>query len=293
MTTHETSSGGMDEVLRAGGAARPLRVVRGPDGRPRVVRRGLRALAALQAKVPRVLRVGVIRDGRIVEERILRRREAITVGASERNHFVVADAGLSGRHPLFDYRTTVDGERCVLTIADGMTGRLAFADPDGGVMDLDEVRASARAVPGRRGAEVRLDDGCRGKIVLGDTTLLFQFVVPPPAQPIPQLQASVRGGWLARIDSGFATSLGVALAAHLALLCGTMIPDWPKPSVDELIASDYMPLQVVPASIEDALPAVIEEGDAAVKRAAGTRRSSRSRRGPRRRRRGRDGRRRG
>jgi hypothetical protein len=63
---------------------RPLRMVRGPDGRPRMVRRGLKALAAMQANVPRVLRIGVIRGARIVEERVLRTRETITVGASEK-----------------------------------------------------------------------------------------------------------------------------------------------------------------------------------------------------------------
>ncbi|MBI5489638.1 MAG: AgmX/PglI C-terminal domain-containing protein [Deltaproteobacteria bacterium] len=228
----------------------------------RVVRRGLRALAALQAKVPRVLRVGVIRDGRIVEERILRRRETITVGSSERSHFVVADAGLAGRHPLFELREGVGGERYVLTIAGSMTGRIALGEAGGGVMDFTELRASGKGTPGRRGLEVPLDDGSRGKIVVGDTTLLFQFVVPPPVQPLPQLPASVRGGWLARVDSGFVTSLGVAMAAHVALLCGTMIPNWPKPTLEELVASDFSPLPFGSMAIEDAAPAEPKDGDA-------------------------------
>ncbi|MBI5501461.1 MAG: AgmX/PglI C-terminal domain-containing protein [Deltaproteobacteria bacterium] len=261
MTNTDTSSGPVDEIPRIPERPRPLRVVRGPDGRPRLVRRGLRALAALQANVPRVLRVGVIRDGRIVEERILRRRETITVGPSERSHFVVADAGLQGRHPLFELREGAGGERYVLTIADGMTGRIGLGGVAAGVMTFEELRASGKGTPGRRGLEVPLDDGCRGKVVVGDTTLLFQFVVPPPVQPLPQLPASVRGGWLARLDGGFAASLGVAMAAHVALLCGTMIPNWPKPTIEELVASDFAPLQLTPMSIEDATPADPKDGD--------------------------------
>jgi len=260
MEYSNTSSGPVDDIPQIPNRPKPLRVVRGPDGRVRVVRRGLQALAALQAKVPRVLRVGVIRDGRIVEERILRRRETITVGSSERSHFVVADAGLPGRHPLFELREGADGQRYVLTIADGMTGRIALGAAGGGVMDFTELRASGKGTPGRRGFEVPLDDGCRGKIVVGDTTLLFQFVVPPPVQPLPQLPASVRGGWLARLDGSFAASVGVAMAAHVALLCGTMIPNWPKPTIEELMASDFSPLQLNSMSIEDAVPVAPKDG---------------------------------
>src|SRR5690606_27723886 len=42
-----------------------------------------------------------------------------------------------------------------------------------------------------------------GKVVVGDPTLLFQFVVPPPAQPRPQLPAAVVGGFVAGIDWPF------------------------------------------------------------------------------------------
>jgi hypothetical protein len=260
--TNDMLSRPVAEIPDINSHPRPLRMVRGPDGRPRMVRRGLRALAAMQANVPRVLRVGVIRGARIVEERVLRTRETITVGASEKCHFVVGDAGFSGRHPLFELQPGLDGERYVLNIADGMTGRVAFAPQDGGVIDLEALQAAGKGTVGRRGLQVPLDDKCKGKITVGDTTLLFQFVVPPPLQPRPQLPASVKGGWVARIDPGLVSSLSVAVLAHIGLLCGTMLPDWPKPTLDEMLASDYSPLQFGPSlSIEDALPPPDETGD--------------------------------
>jgi hypothetical protein len=197
---------------------KPIRVVRGPDGKPRVVRRGAAAMAALQANVPKVLRIGVIQGARIIEERIIRRRETVTVGQSEKNHFVVPHAEVPGRHALFELKPG------------GPKGEQYF--------------------PGPNGILVPLTDDCKGKVVIGDTTMLFQFVVPPPIQPRPQLPASVRGGWIERMDPGFMISLGVAIVLHIGMICGTMIPNWPKPTLDEILASDYSPvnIQVVTAS---------------------------------------------
>ena len=48
--------------------------------------------------------------------------------------------------------------------------------------------------------QVPLSDEARGKIVVGETTFLFQFVAPPPAQPKPQLPVSVRSGLSTDID---------------------------------------------------------------------------------------------
>ncbi len=240
---------------------RPVRIVRGPDGRPRLVRRGLQALAAMRANVPKVLRIGVIRDARIVEERVLRRRETVTAGPSEKAMLVIADANLPSRHPLFELREDGGKSRYYLTLCDGMKGRVAFPADQGGVMDIDAVRASGRTVAGRRGPQVALDDGCRGKIVVGDTTLLFQFVVPPPLQPRPQLPASVRGGWTSRLEPGFVASLAVALFVHLGLLCATMIPDWPKPTLDDILASDYSPVNLIEVKAEDLTPADTVDGD--------------------------------
>ncbi|MBI5499419.1 MAG: AgmX/PglI C-terminal domain-containing protein [Deltaproteobacteria bacterium] len=230
---------------------KPIRVVRGPDGKPRVIRRGAAAMAALQANVPKVLRIGVIQGARIIEERIIRLRETVTVGQSEKNHFVTPHASVPGRFPLFELRPGgPKGDQYFLTIAPEMSGRVAFPAADGGVMDLAAIRASKKALPGSRGTQVALTEDCKGKVVIGDTTMLFQFVVPPPIQPRPQLPASVRGGWIARLDGGFMYSLGAAFAIHVGLFCGVMIPEWPKPTLDEILAGDFSPvnIQVVTAS---------------------------------------------
>ena len=49
------------------------------------------AMQAVQVKPagPKVLRIGLIQGGKIVEERVIRKRETVTVGSSEKNHFVI------------------------------------------------------------------------------------------------------------------------------------------------------------------------------------------------------------
>ncbi|MEZ4337591.1 MAG: hypothetical protein R3B82_13310 [Sandaracinaceae bacterium] len=79
---------------------------------------------------PKVLRIGLIQGDKIVEERIIRKRETVTVGSSEKNHFVVSAGGLSSRFELFQ----LVGNDYILNFTDQMRGRVGLA---GGVKVLD------------------------------------------------------------------------------------------------------------------------------------------------------------
>lgn len=223
---------------------KPLRIVKGPDGKPRVVRRGIAAFAALQANIPKVLRIGVIQGARIVEERIVRKRETVFVGPNEKNHFIVPNPNLPPRHPLFELRPGTAGEQYFLTVLPDMNGRVAFPADQGGVVDFASLRSSGRAVQTPKGWQVALNDQCRGKVVVGDTTMLFQFVVPPPVQPPPQLPASVRGGWLERMEGPFTACAAVSLVLHVGMMVGALVPEWPKPTLEDILASEYAQLPI-------------------------------------------------
>lgn len=124
---------------------------------------------------PRVLRIGVMQGSRIIEERIIRTRDSVSVGQSARSTFILAHPSLPAHHVLF--QSGRDGY--VLRSRPFMTGRIATRE---GPLLLE---GESTRVP--------LDDSSRGKLVFGDVTLLFQFVAPPPVQPRPQLPSSVRG----------------------------------------------------------------------------------------------------
>ena len=116
----------------------------------------------------RVLRVGIVRAGRVIDERIVKQRITVTIGTREDAMFVVPSAPPS--FALFQR----EGADYVLHLLDGMTARLAL--PTG----ITELR-------GGLGTSVLLTDEARGKIVIGDTTILFQLVAPPPVQLKAQL----------------------------------------------------------------------------------------------------------
>src|SRR5262249_39611733 len=64
--------------------------------------------------------------------------------------------------------------------------------------------------------QVKLTDDARGKVVVGETTFLFQFVAPPPVQPRPQLPLSVKSG--NKVDWNFTMITAMSLLSHVAVL---------------------------------------------------------------------------
>lgn len=169
---------------------------------------------------PKVLRIGLIQGDKIVEERIIRKRETVTVGSSEKNHFVVAAPGLSSRFELFQ----LVGNDYILNFTDQMRGRVGLA---GGVKVLDELRSSGGARKANGYYQVKLTENSRGKVEIGNTTLLFQFVVPPPVQPRPQLPAAVVGGFIAGIDWLFTAFVMFSFMTHFGFIIYLENADWP------------------------------------------------------------------
>src|SRR4051794_28893296 len=69
----------------------------------------------------RVLRIGIVKDGRVVEERIVKNRASVIVGPGEDATFVLP---LARAHRLFEK----DGDGYVLNFLPEMTGRIALED---------------------------------------------------------------------------------------------------------------------------------------------------------------------
>lgn len=145
---------------------------------------------------PKVLRIGLLQNGTIVKEEVIRKRETVSVGTSERNHFILAAEGLPSRFELFQ----LVGADYILNFTDAMSGRVGLP---GGVQQLEQLRATGGARNAGGYWQVKLGDSSRGKVVIGHTTVLFQFVNPPPPAAKPQLPAAVRGGFFKGIDWPF------------------------------------------------------------------------------------------
>jgi outer membrane biosynthesis protein TonB len=128
------------------------------------------------APAKKVLRIGVIRDGKIVAERIFARSQAVTVGTGRHNTVVVSAAGVPESFPLFQPQ----GGAYRIGIVDAMSGIVAPSDV---ALDVAALKTGPGVVSPAPGLyQVALADTARGKVRVGDTTVLFQFV-PPPAAP--------------------------------------------------------------------------------------------------------------
>lgn len=179
----------------------------------------MRAMAVTEG--PKVLRIGVVRAGRVIEERVVKQRTTVTVGTAETSMFVMSGGAVPPSFPLF---ALISGDY-YLTLADGMKGRIALPS---GITDLDAVRGSAPVVDGA--FRVKLGDDARGKVVLGDTTFLFQLVAAPPVQPKPRLPLGVKGTAGSAIDWSLTIIAACSFLFHFGIV-GSMYSDWMDPIV--------------------------------------------------------------
>ncbi len=208
----------------------------------------------------RILRIGIIQAGKFTEERLIRSRHSVTIGASTRNTIALPWANLPPTLKLFamckgTYR---------LRYSEGMRGRIALNQ--GQVMNLAEAAPGQAQGSGRR-LELPLTEEARGKIVLGDVTILFQFVTPPPAAPSPQLPASVRGGVFSNVDWGLACSFITMAVLQFSFLTYVHAME-PPPRIrpDEIAAATqrYIPIYKLPL-VPD-LKKLSELGEKAIKK---------------------------
>lgn len=142
----------------------------------------------------KLLRVGIIQDRRVVEERLLRRHENVSIGDGAKNTFILPGAGLPKSTTLFEARGTHD---YALVFERGMEGRIDLGDEP---MTLAELARTRHAQKRGNKFVVPMSLNARGKVVLGNVTLLFQFVDAPPVLPRPQLPAAAKGGITSQLE---------------------------------------------------------------------------------------------
>lgn len=168
----------------------------------------------------RILRIGVLLGGKIVEERLIRERAPVTIGQSMKNTFSIPIEGLPLEFTLF----AIDENRYSLRFLGKMDGRVS--DAGGQVHTLDALKNRGAQNAGAYW-QVALGDQSRGKLSFGDLTILFQFVTEPPRQPKPMLPASVRGTFADRFDPRLSVILGASIVLHFSVVIFALVTDIP------------------------------------------------------------------
>jgi hypothetical protein len=172
-----------------------------------------------QGPRPRILRIGILLGGKIVEERLIRERTSVTIGQSMKNTFSIPIEGLPLELTLF----SLEDGKYHLRFLDKMDGRLSAGDQ---VMTLDALKGRGATNHGSYWS-VPLSENSRGKLSVGDLTILFQFVTEPPRQPKPMLPASVRGTFADRLDPRLSVILGTSIMIHFAIVIIALNMDVP------------------------------------------------------------------
>ena len=210
-------------------------------GQPGQMTAVMRAIA--QASGPKVLRIGLVQDGRVIEERIIKQRTSVTIGSSEKAIFVIPTPNIPPQFKLFE----LIGTDYYLNFIDGMGGRVALQS---GISELAGLRGQAKKVG--NAYQIRLSEEARGKVVVGNTTFLFQFVAPPPPQPRPQLPLAVKGGLASQIDWNLTIIAAFSFLLHFGVI-GAMYSDWMDPVInDDLTAGGLIDMMKnIPAAPVD------------------------------------------
>ncbi len=206
---------------RDGGAA---------DVRPGAMTRAMRAVDRGPRPGARALRWALVRDGRIVSEAVVPPDRALSVGASGD----VPCAGVRERALAW-----CEAGAWRLRVRPEWSGRV------GERTLADRVERGAREDDGW--VVLDLEEGARGRVVIGEHALLLQIIDPPPARTRPALPAALTGGLLRQADWVFTGFVAASFILHFAFVVGLLEADWPVetaliPARDaELIYVEYAP----------------------------------------------------
>ena len=85
-------------------------------------------MSAPAPQQPKILRIGIIQGKKIIEERLIRAGETVSIGESTKNTFVLPPTTLqSKRHSLFIHK----GSRYFLNFTDEMDVKIALSNSFG------------------------------------------------------------------------------------------------------------------------------------------------------------------
>ncbi len=190
------------------------------------------------AEMNRVLKIGLVQDGKLIEDSTLGDKAGVTIGLDPSNTLSIAEPNIPRRHMLLEH--TNQGYK--LNILEGMTGRLQI---DYKTMDFAEAIKSGLAKKAVKGYEIVLAKESKGKITVGRSTVLFQLVPPPPPPPIMQLPKELKAGLFRNFDLFFMVVLLISALLHTSLIL--YLNSIPLSDVDEMPLDAERFIQVVQA----------------------------------------------
>lgn len=193
-------------------------------------------MSTKQQNERKVLRIGIIQGGKIIEERTLKKRETVTVGSSDKAMFSVSSSSLPKSFDLFEL---VNGEYQVRFTPE-MGGVVQLKEGD--VNELGQLQARPEAIKKADSTAFPITDDARGKIKVGDITVLFQFRAAPASVGKAALPPEVRGTFVSNIDIQFSSILTIVLLSVVSLAAYARTFPYIEPTTIEEVAERYQKL---------------------------------------------------
>jgi outer membrane biosynthesis protein TonB len=202
-----------------------------------------------QQQQAKVLRIGIVQGGKVVHERLIKPGQSVTIGESPKNTFVFSAPGLPKRFTIFQMK----GGHYQMAFTPEMQGKVAL---EAGIKNLAQMAAAGSNAP----LEFALTAKSRGKIVVGDVTVLFQFVAAPPESARKISRQDFRPKLLDEDDPVFLgfLALWTAVAAVLMIYVYNTEPV-ESVSMDEIpdrFVTVMQPAEEAPPPPEDTEPSV-------------------------------------
>src|SRR5690606_13608879 len=110
---------------------------------------------------------------------------------------------------------------------EAMRGKIS-TQGSGTPVDLATLKSQGLAKKKGNTYHLPLTNQHRGKIMVGDFTIIFQFVVPPPRPATPKLPASARGSLWQQLDWPFALALAAVFVLEAPVIVAFQYMDPPE-----------------------------------------------------------------
>lgn len=168
----------------------------------------------------KVLRLAVVQDGLVCDEVHQHRPGALSFGSDYRSDVLLFGGAAPLKHTMFDYRQG----HYFLDLPASAKGKISLGNKAITVSALRQQFAGSDRV------RVVLDPRSKGKLVIGETTILFQFADPkplPPRVPFPTEYAM-------RLRDAFSPLDSYTMAGSAAVLGSFFVHQCNQPRKDEL-----------------------------------------------------------
>ena len=204
---------------------------------------------AQRQKLVKVLRIGVLQDGKIVQEKRIGVGNTVTVGASPKATFSYPLPKVPRKFPLF----VAKGDNYFLRYLPSMQGKIAYKD------GVHSLQALGKRGDAKRKGDVLvlpLTEKNRGKISIDNLTVLFQFVPAPPEPLHPTYKTDFRPKLFTEDDPVFLGFLGL-----FTLLAAVFVVYVQSVDTPALLPSDVLPERFVKLAIPPSDPVDPNEVD--------------------------------